>query len=47
MMGSVADRQQALRAAMPVWEPRTLHAVLDDTVRATPDRPFVITDDRS
>ncbi|VXD02209.1 Acyl--CoA ligase [Sphingomonas sp. T1] len=47
MMGSVADRQQALRAAMPVWEPRTLHAVLDDTVRATPDRPCVITDDRS
>jgi fatty-acyl-CoA synthase len=47
MMGSVADRQQALRAVMPLWEPRTLHAVLDDAVVATPDRPFVITDDRS
>ena len=47
MMGSVADRQQALRAAMSIWEPRTLHAVLDDAAEATPDRPFVITDDRS
>ena len=34
MMGSVADRQQALRAAMSIWEPRTLHAVLDDAAEA-------------
>lgn len=47
MMGSVADRQQALRNAMPVWEPRTLHGVLDAAAAATPDRPFVITDARS
>ncbi len=47
MMGSVADRQQALRSALPVWEPRTLHGVLDAAAAATPDRPFVITDARS
>lgn len=47
MMGSVADRQQALRSAMPVWEPRTQHGVLDAAAAATPDRPFVITDAHS
>lgn len=47
MMGSVADRQQALRRALPVWEPRTLHGVLDAAAAATPDRSFVITDARS
>jgi fatty-acyl-CoA synthase len=47
MMGSVADRQQALRSAMPVWEPRTQHGVLDAAAAATPDRPFVITDAQS
>ncbi|QBM77807.1 acyl--CoA ligase [Sphingomonas sp. AAP5] len=46
-MGSVADRQQALRRALPVWEPQTLHGVLDAAAGATPDRPFVITDARS
>jgi len=43
---SVIDRQEAIRAAYPLWIPRTLHATLDDAATRFSDRPFVITDAR-
>ena len=45
--GSVAARQQTLRDRFTPWRPRTLHGVLLDAVDSFPDRPFVITDDRT
>lgn len=46
-IGSVSSRQEALRASFAPWRPRTLHAVLQDAAANWPDRPFVITDERS
>lgn len=46
-MKSVEDRQASLSARYPKWLPRTLDAMLDATAEEFPDRPFVITDDRS
>ena len=45
--GSVTERQQALWRRYPVWLPRTLDALLDAVAAEFPDRPFVITDQRS
>ena len=44
---SVAERQAALRRRLPVWTPRTLDQALDAAAAEFPDRPFVVTDDRS
>jgi fatty-acyl-CoA synthase len=44
---SIEARRQDLLDRFPVWAPRTLHERLDDCAAAYPDRPFVITDDRT
>ena len=44
---SVAERQAALRRRLPVWTPRTLDQALDAAAAEFPDRPFVVTDERS
>ena len=44
---SVAERQAALRRRLPVWTPRTLDQALDAAAAEFPDRPYVVTDDRS
>lgn len=46
-LAPVAERQAALRARFLVWTPKTLHGMLDDAAGEFPDRPFVLTDDRS
>ena len=46
-LGSIAERQQALWNRYPVWQPRTLDAVLDAVAAEFPDRPYVITDERT
>lgn len=45
MTTSIDDRRAVLREQVPVWQPRTLDAFLDDCAARYPDRPFVITDD--
>jgi fatty-acyl-CoA synthase len=47
MLAPVAERQAALEARFPVWRPRALHEMLDAAAQEYPDRPFVITDDRT
>ena len=44
---SVAERQAALRRRLPVWTPRTLDQALDAAAAEFPDRPYLVTDDRS
>ena len=44
---SISQRQQALHMRYPKWTPCTLDALLDQTAREFPQRPFVITDNRS
>ena len=44
---SVAERQAALRRRLPVWTPRTLDQALDAAAAEFPDRPYVVTDERS
>jgi fatty-acyl-CoA synthase len=46
-MRTVSARQQSLAARFPQWEGRTLHGMLDHTAEAFPDRPYVITEERS
>lgn len=46
-IGPVAQRQAALRERFAVWQPRTLDQLFDAIAREFPDRPYVITDDRS
>ncbi|MET0429789.1 MAG: class I adenylate-forming enzyme family protein [Microvirga sp.] len=46
-LGSIGERQEALRGHFPAWEPRTLHEMLDWTAARHPDRPLVITDGES
>ncbi len=46
-LGSVSARQQALWHRYPSWQPRTLDQVLDAVATAFPQRPFVVTDQRS
>src|SRR5581483_6616148 len=47
MLGSVEMRRGALEAHTGPWRPRTLDRVLDDAAAAHPERPLVITDDRT
>ncbi len=44
---TVILRQQDLWRRYPQWQPRTLDQVLDAVAAELPDRPFVITDQRS
>jgi fatty-acyl-CoA synthase len=44
---TIAQRRAALEARYPVWVPRTLNQLLDDSAAAYGDRPFVITDERT
>ncbi len=43
----VASRQGALRQRFPTWTPRTLSGLLDTLADAHPERPLVITDERT
>ncbi len=47
MAASIAERQQALVRRMPAWAPRTLDQMLDLAAAEFPDRPYVVTDERS
>ncbi len=47
MTASVSERRRALEAAHPIWRPMTLPAALDVAVAAHPDRPFLLTDERT
>ncbi len=47
MAASIAERQQALVRRMPAWVPRTLDQMLDLAAAEFPDRPYVVTDERS
>jgi fatty-acyl-CoA synthase len=47
MLAPVDSRRAALEARTGEWRPRTLDQVLDATAVAHPDRPLVITDDRT
>jgi len=46
-LGSVAQRQAALRARFPQWQPRTLDQLFDAMADEFPERPCVVTDARS
>jgi fatty-acyl-CoA synthase len=43
-VGSVAERQAALRDRFPQWRPMSLDQMLDTVADRHPDRPYVITD---
>jgi len=45
--GAIAVRQAEILKRFPVWEPKTLDQALDFAASEFPDRPYVITDDRS
>jgi fatty-acyl-CoA synthase len=47
MLAPVAVRRKALDDRFPRWEPRTIDQALDAAAAQFPDRPLVITDDRS
>ena len=47
VLGSVEMRRGALEAHTGPWRPRTLDRVLDDVAATHPERPLVITDDRT
>ncbi|MFC5995011.1 class I adenylate-forming enzyme family protein [Pseudonocardia hispaniensis] len=47
MTESLADRRAALEARFPTWEPMSLDQRLERCAAEFPDRPLVITDDRS
>lgn len=46
-IGTIAQRQQALWRRYPNWQPRTLDQTLDVIAAEFPDRPYVVTDQRS
>ena len=46
-LAPVADRRAALEARHPVWRPATIAGALDAAAERHPDRPFVLTDDRT
>ena len=46
-LGTIAERQQALWRRFPAWQPRTLDQMLDAVAAEFPQRPYVITDQRS
>jgi fatty-acyl-CoA synthase len=43
----VAERRAALESAHPAWHPRTLAQALDAAAERYPDRPLLLTDERS
>jgi fatty-acyl-CoA synthase len=47
LVKTVDERRAALEARFPTWEPTTLDGFLDRCAAAFPDRPMVITDDRT
>ncbi len=47
MLQSIAERQGRLERRFVRWQPRTLDQMLDAAAEEFPDRPFVVTDDRS
>ncbi|MGH9011133.1 MAG: class I adenylate-forming enzyme family protein [Acidimicrobiia bacterium] len=47
MLAPVETRRQALETRTGEWRPRSLDQVLDTVAAAHPDRPLVITDDRT
>ena len=47
MLAPVAERQAALEQRFPEWRPRRLEQLLDDIAAEFPDRPYVITDERT
>lgn len=47
MLTAVRDRQAALEARFPSWTPRRLDQQLDATAAEFPDRPYVVTDERT
>ncbi|MEU7812830.1 AMP-binding protein [Pseudonocardia sp. NPDC049154] len=47
MSDTIAARRAALEARFPAWEPMTLDRRLDHCAAEFPDRPLVITDDRT
>lgn len=46
-MKTISERQTALSARYPLWIERTLDGTLDAVAHEFPDRPFVITDERT
>lgn len=44
---SVPERRRALEASYPVWEPMTLSQTLDAATARHPDRPLILTDERT
>ena len=46
-LGTIQDRHQALASRYPDWRPRTLDALFDSVATRHPERPYVVTDDRS
>jgi fatty-acyl-CoA synthase len=46
-IGTVDERRAALEARFPTWEPATLDGFLDRCAAEFPDRPMVITDQRT
>lgn len=47
MLTPVTERQAALELRFPRWVPRTLDQLLDAACEEFPERPLVVTDDRS
>ncbi|MDP9435420.1 MAG: AMP-binding protein [Actinomycetota bacterium] len=47
VLSPVAERQAALAQRFPRWVPRTLDGALDAAAAEFPDRPYVVTDERS
>ncbi|GAB2932028.1 AMP-binding protein [Rhodococcus aerolatus] len=47
MLAPVAERQAALEARHPRWVPRGLHEQLDAAAAEHPDRPYLVTDERT
>ena len=47
MRPSIEQRRAQLRAAHPMWRPRTLDQALRESARRYGDRPLVLTDDRT
>ncbi|AJW40303.1 Acetoacetyl-CoA synthetase [Rhodococcus sp. B7740] len=46
-MSTITERRAQLLDRYPTWTPRTLDAWLDEVAQVYPDRPFVITDERT
>lgn len=47
MTVSVAERQRALEVRFGPWVPQTIHETLDEAAKTFPERPLIITNERS